>query len=206
MSSDTFSPTSTVPTSTEGTPVPSTPQVHVRRVLIIESDVAVADELAQLMDELGHKTELASDAKTALLHLRDFKPHLVLLGTYLADMPGYELTAILRGAPQYAGLLHAVGLLFIADRSKLLSTASLAPPIFPHPITFLNLSTKTRCATKPNGRSRASWPFATRQAHKFALSCEQYAFVGTWAAVSFTSIAQEPFMRDANQGHGVPCP
>ncbi len=90
------------------------------RVLIVESEVETADELARLMEEDGHTVAIAADARTALLQLHEFQPHLVLLGTYLSDMPGYEMTQILRGAPQYAARFRYVKLLYIADRNKLL--------------------------------------------------------------------------------------
>lgn len=132
MPSDTISSQPEATAASEATaPEVSSNKIPKRRVLIIESDVTVADKLAQIADNRGHKAEIASDAKTALLHLTEFKPHLVLLGTYLADMPGYELTAILRGAPQYSGALHAVGLLFIADRYKLLKHRLVGAPDIP---------------------------------------------------------------------------
>ena len=105
--------------------------IPTRRVLIVESEMTAADQLSHIVENMGHKAELASDAKTALLHLVEFSPHVVLLGTYLADMPGYELTAILRGAPQYAGSFHAVGLLYIADRHKLLKHRLIGAPNIP---------------------------------------------------------------------------
>ncbi|RYG64880.1 response regulator [bacterium] len=90
------------------------------RILIVESEVDVADALAQLMSDMGHVVQLAADAKSALLELHDFEPHLVLLGTYLADMPGYELSAILKGAPQYSYIFRHVSVLYVADRNKML--------------------------------------------------------------------------------------
>ena len=82
-----------------------------KRILIVESEVEVADQLGNLLEELGYNVGMASDAKTALLHLTEFGPNLVLLGTYLSDMPGYELTQILRGAPQYSIRFRHIGLL-----------------------------------------------------------------------------------------------
>lgn len=104
--------------SAEHAPPPSSKSGH--RVLIVESDVETADTLAQILDEDGHGVQIAADAKTALLQLDQFQPDLVLLGTYLSDMPGYEMTQILRGAPQYAARFRYVHLLYVADRNKLL--------------------------------------------------------------------------------------
>ena len=102
-----------------------------RRILVVESDALIADELTRLMSELGHEVQLSSDAKSALFGLLEFEPHLVLLGTYLADMPGYELSSILRGAPQYSSRFRHVGLLYVADRNKLLKHRFIGAPEVP---------------------------------------------------------------------------
>jgi PleD family two-component response regulator len=121
-----------IPDSQVATP-PASPSDDVggRRVLIVESEVVAADELARLMQEMGHIVQLAADAKTALFELHEFNPHLVLLGTYLADMPGYELSSILHGAPQYSYRFRHVGLLFVADRSKILKHRFIGAPAVP---------------------------------------------------------------------------
>ena len=102
-----------------------------KRILVVESEHLAANELVRILEEDGHTVEVASDAKTSLLHLHDFDPQLVLLGTYLSDMPGYELTAILRGAPQYSGKYRHVGLLFVADRHKLVKHRFIGAPTIP---------------------------------------------------------------------------
>lgn len=107
------------------------PGLTARRILVVESDVSIANELTRLMGEMGHEVQLSADAKSALVGLMDFEPHLVLLGTYLADMPGYELSSILRGAPQYASHFRHVGLLYVADRNKLLKHRFIGAPEVP---------------------------------------------------------------------------
>ncbi len=105
-----------------------TPALSGRRILVVESDPLVANELTRLMGELGHEVQLSADAKSALFGLAEFEPHLVLLGTYLADMPGYELSSILRGAPQYSRHFRHVGLIYVADRNKLLKYRFIDAP------------------------------------------------------------------------------
>ena len=102
-----------------------------KRILVVESENEAADELVRILESCGHTVQNAADAKTALLYLHDFEPQLVLLGTYLSDMPGYELTAILRGAPQYGWKFRHVGLLFVADRNKLLKARFIGAPDIP---------------------------------------------------------------------------
>ncbi len=110
---------------------PSEPLSSGRRILIVESENEIANELVRLMEEMGHTTKLAADAKSALFGLEEFEPHLVLLGTYLADMPGYELSAILRGAPQYSYRFRHVALLYVADRRKMLKYRFVGAPEVP---------------------------------------------------------------------------
>ncbi len=102
-----------------------------RRILVVESDAEVANELTRLVTEADHEVRLSADAKSALIGLMEFEPHLVLLGTYLADMPGYELSSILRGAPQYSSRFRHVGLLYVADRNKLLKHRFIGAPEVP---------------------------------------------------------------------------
>lgn len=89
------------------------------RVLVVESEAATANALVAVLEGLGYEVQLASNADSALMFLDNFEPQIVLLGTYLSDMPGYELTAILRSAPQYSARYRGLGLLFVADRHKI---------------------------------------------------------------------------------------
>lgn len=109
----------------------ATHPVASKRILVVESENEVADELVRILESCGHVVENAADARTALLHLNGFEPQLILLGTYLSDMPGYELTAILRGAPQYSWKFRHIGLLFVADRHKLLKHRFIGAPDIP---------------------------------------------------------------------------
>lgn len=102
-----------------------------QRILIVESELEAAEELTRLMKELGHTVQMAVDARSALWSLEEFEPQLVLLGTYLADMPGYELSSILRGAAQYSSQFRHVGLLYVADRHKLLKHRFTGAPEVP---------------------------------------------------------------------------
>lgn len=102
-----------------------------RRILIVESDTASGDALVNILEDDGYLTQIASDAKTAMLMLNEFNPDIALLGTYLADMPGYELTVIFRDAPQFSGKFRRVGLLFVADRDKIIKHRMVGAPGVP---------------------------------------------------------------------------
>ncbi len=68
-------------------PAPVLPQ----RVLVVESETQTANSLVGFLENLGFSVQLAANAQNALMFLVEFEPHIVLLGTYLSDMPGYEL-------------------------------------------------------------------------------------------------------------------
>ncbi len=95
------------------------PTTAATRILVVESDAETANSLVAILEGFGFGVELAGNAMSAIVALDDFAPQLVLLGTYLSDMPGYELSAILRGAPQYSAMFRGIGLLFVADRLKI---------------------------------------------------------------------------------------
>ena len=89
------------------------------RVLVVESESETANALVAVLEGFGYEVQLAANADSALMFLDNFEPQIVLLGTYLSDMPGYELTAILRSAPRYSARYRGLGLLFVADRHKI---------------------------------------------------------------------------------------
>jgi len=114
-------------------PIASTspPSASKSRVLVVESDPETSNSLVAFLENMGYAVELAANAQNAMMLLNEFDPHLVLLGTYLSDMPGYELTAILRGAPQYSARFKGIGLLFVADRNKLIKHRFSGAPEVP---------------------------------------------------------------------------
>lgn len=113
-------------------PVPTSPlPAPAQRVLVVESETQTANSLVGFLENMGFSVQLAANAQNALMFLVEFEPHIVLLGTYLSDMPGYELSAILRGAPQYSWRFKGVGLLFVADRNKLIKHRFSGAPEVP---------------------------------------------------------------------------
>ncbi|RYX83468.1 response regulator [bacterium] len=98
---------------------PDSTSLSQTRVLVVESESETANCLVAILEGFGFDVQLAANAISALSSLDEFEPHVVLLGTYLSDMPGYELTAILRSAPQYSARYRGLGLLFVADRHKI---------------------------------------------------------------------------------------
>jgi PAS domain S-box-containing protein len=69
-----------------------------RRVLVVDDDRDAADSLAQLVALLGHDSEVAYDAQTALAKARARLPDVVLCDIGLPGMDGYEVARALRAS------------------------------------------------------------------------------------------------------------
>jgi PAS domain S-box-containing protein len=73
------------------------------RVLCVDDDAEVAGSLARLLAAMGHESQTANDAATALSAAHSFRPEMVLLDIDTAKIRGYELAerllAQLREAP-----------------------------------------------------------------------------------------------------------
>ncbi len=66
-------------------------------ILVVDDNVDAAETLAEVLELWGHQTDLAFDGPSALRHLRDTRPDVVLLDIGLPHMSGYEVAAHLRG-------------------------------------------------------------------------------------------------------------
>lgn len=66
------------------------------RVLIIDDHHDFARSLQQGLELLGHRTEVAHDAPTALLACQTFEPEVALVDIMLPVVDGYDLGARLR--------------------------------------------------------------------------------------------------------------
>ena len=66
------------------------------RVLIVDDHSDFAASLQQGLELLGHRTEIAHDAPTALLACHSFAPEVALLDIMLPVVDGYDLGSRLR--------------------------------------------------------------------------------------------------------------
>ncbi|MBM7834820.1 DNA-binding response OmpR family regulator [Clostridium sardiniense] len=62
-----------------------------KRVLIIEDEASINDILSRALSKEGYIIKSAYTGEEALEHMKDFKPHLVLLDIMLPDTTGFEL-------------------------------------------------------------------------------------------------------------------
>jgi PAS domain S-box-containing protein len=67
-----------------------------RRVLIVDDSQDAADSLAEIVQLMGHTTEVAYDGPSALEKARTFRPNVVLCDIGLPGMSGYEVAKALR--------------------------------------------------------------------------------------------------------------
>lgn len=81
-------------------------------VLVVEDVPDVASTFAALLRAYGHRTQVAYDGRSALLMVREFKPHTVFVDIGLPDMDGYELATKLRAVSrlEYALFVSVSGL------------------------------------------------------------------------------------------------
>jgi PAS domain S-box-containing protein len=66
------------------------------RILVVDDERAMADTLAELLEDDGHETRAVYDGQAALVEARTFDPEVVLLDIGLPDLEGYEVARRLR--------------------------------------------------------------------------------------------------------------
>jgi two-component system NtrC family response regulator/two-component system nitrogen regulation response regulator GlnG len=67
-----------------------------RRVLVVDDDPEVASMLSDLVQAFGYRTATASNAVQALVAVREFLPHVVLLDIRMPGIAGDTVLARLR--------------------------------------------------------------------------------------------------------------
>ncbi len=104
------------------TPQPAVAPGTVRRVLVIDDNVDLANSLQEAMALCGHLVEVAYDGAAGLSTAREFKPDVVLCDIGLPGMSGYEVAHAFRAdeALAHAHLIAVSGYAMLEDieRSK----------------------------------------------------------------------------------------
>jgi PAS domain S-box-containing protein len=67
------------------------------RILVVDDNVDAADSLALLLQQLGHRVQIAYDGATALRAVTANPPHLLLLDIGMPHMSGYDVARAIRG-------------------------------------------------------------------------------------------------------------
>jgi signal transduction histidine kinase/ActR/RegA family two-component response regulator len=84
---------------------PPRPNVHGKRILIVDDNNDAADSLAELLRDFGHEVAVVYSPVTALEVLEEFRPQVAVLDIGLPVMDGYELAARFRSNPVTADCL-----------------------------------------------------------------------------------------------------
>lgn len=72
------------------------------RIMIIEDEIDVAEGLAALLANKGHKTSVVTDGGDALARARRERPDLILLDVMLPRVSGFDVCKMLRADPKTA--------------------------------------------------------------------------------------------------------
>ena len=76
---------------------------HSSRILVVEDDPDVRQELADILEEAGYSYDVAADGNQALLRLaQEPRPELILLDLVLPDLDGWQFRAAQLSAPDLA--------------------------------------------------------------------------------------------------------
>ena len=74
------------------------------RILIVEDEPAISENLAALLRLRGHAVEVAGDGAAGIAAARKKVPELVLLDVMLPGMSGFDACRMLRADPKCAGV------------------------------------------------------------------------------------------------------
>jgi two-component system, OmpR family, phosphate regulon response regulator PhoB len=78
--------------------------VKAARILVVEDEVEIAENLAALLNARGHSCGVCSDSTEALARCRKEQPQLVLLDVMMPRLSGLDLCRLLRADPKTAKL------------------------------------------------------------------------------------------------------
>ena len=87
----------------DGAPTPqrTTPATPSHRILIVDDNHDAADSLGAVLEAMGHVTQVAYDAESALSAAEAFAPDVALLDLGLPHMDGYQLAQQFRQHPRF---------------------------------------------------------------------------------------------------------
>lgn len=72
------------------------------RILIVEDELDIAENISALLAAKGHRTSIVSDGADALQRARKELPELILLDVMLPRLSGYDVCKLLRAEPKTA--------------------------------------------------------------------------------------------------------
>ncbi|MBI5595341.1 MAG: response regulator [Elusimicrobia bacterium] len=96
------------------------------KVLIIEDDYSLADNITALLKLKGHEVGFAPDGEAGIEVARQMRPDLILLDIMIPKVGGFDACRILRGDPQTmkAKIIMMTGLDRIGDVERAFSAGA----------------------------------------------------------------------------------
>jgi len=93
------------------------------KILIIEDDYALADNLRALLEVKGYQVEFAADGEEGVKKARSYGPDLILLDIMIPKVSGFDACRILRGDAKTkdAKIIMTTGLDRMGDVEKAFS-------------------------------------------------------------------------------------
>lgn len=102
-------------------PPPEPPEVHSKKVLIIDDDQEICELLHMFLSNYRYKTFLAFNARMGLEYFKEARPDIVFLDLKMPDMDGVDVlkvmrdirstpTVIITGHPEFISDVQAAGI------------------------------------------------------------------------------------------------
>jgi CheY-like chemotaxis protein len=109
-----------------------------RRVLIVDDNVQLAENIAEILEIDGHRTDVAASAEEALQRVPDYAPEVVVTDYRLPGMNGAQFVRALRGAGVGA---RAVVISAYTDDVTIQDATDAGAEFIAKPLDFATLST-----------------------------------------------------------------
>jgi DNA-binding response OmpR family regulator len=87
---------------------------HKPRILVVEDDFDIANILNVYFDGQGYSVQVAATGADALLKVKEYRPHLIMLDIILPDMDGYSVCQQLRSRPETSN----IPILFLTQKDE----------------------------------------------------------------------------------------
>jgi len=107
-----------------------------RRVLIVDDNAALAENIAELLELEGHETRVANTASEGLAHATSWNQDVVITDYRLPDISGAEL---LRRIKRLGLVVHAVVISAYTDETTIEDARSAGASFVPKPVDFSTL-------------------------------------------------------------------
>jgi two-component system CheB/CheR fusion protein len=107
-----------------------------RRVLIVDDNAALAENIAELLELEGHETRVANTASEGLAHATSWNQDVIITDYRLPDISGAELLRRLR---QLGLRMHAVVISAYTDETTIADARSAGAAFVAKPVDFTTL-------------------------------------------------------------------